>query len=258
MTRYVAAIDQGTTSTRFIVFDHSGNVVSVDQKEHRQIYPKPGWVEHDPLEIWERTEQVIAGALSKAGISAGELAAVGITNQRETTIVWDRASGKPVYNAIVWQDTRTDTLCNALAGTGGQDRLRAKTGLPLATYFSGPKISWILDNVPGARARAAAGELLFGTPDSWLIWNLTGRHVTDVTNASRTLLMDLSTLDWDDEILGLLDIPRAMLPQIRSSSEVYACPWRATWATSMLRFSGRPVLHPAKPKIPTAPAVSCC
>jgi glycerol kinase len=221
MAKYIGAIDQGTTSTRFIIFDHSGNSVSVDQKEHRQIYPQPGWVEHDPLEIWERTQEVISAALSKAGISASEMAAVGITNQRETTVVWERRTGKPVYNAIVWQDTRTDTFCNELAKTGGQDRLRDKTGLPLATYFSGPKIRWILDNVPGAREKAAAGELLFGTIDSWLIWNLTGAHVTDVTNASRTLLMNLSTLDWDDELLHLLDIPRAMLPQVRSSSEVY-------------------------------------
>ncbi len=221
MPKYVAAIDQGTTSTRFMIFDHAGNIVAVDQQEHKQIYPKPGWVEHDPLEIWERTQEVMRGALSKAGIDSSELAAVGITNQRETAVVWDKATGKPVYNAIVWQDTRTDQICNELAKDGGQDRLRAKTGLPLATYFSGPKVKWILDNVPGARERAENGELLFGNIDSWVIWNLTGAHVTDVTNASRTLLMNLQTLDWDEELLTLLDVPRAMLPRIASSSEVY-------------------------------------
>ncbi len=221
MAKYVVAIDQGTTSTRCMLFDHGGNVVSAAQKEHRQIYPRPGWVEHDPLEIWLNTQEVIKAALEQGKIALQEIAAVGVTNQRETTIVWDRHTRKPVCNAIVWQDTRTDGICNELARTGGQDRLRAKTGLPLATYFSGPKIKWILDNVPGARAKAAAGDLLFGTVDSWVIWNLTGMHVTDVTNASRTLLMELATLDWDDEILRLLDIPRAMLPQIRSSSEVY-------------------------------------
>ncbi len=221
MARYVAAIDQGTTSTRCMLFDHDGNVASVSQKEHRQIYPRPGWVEHDPLEIWGNTQELIQAALVQKNISLTELAAVGVTNQRETAIVWDKHTGEPVYNAIVWQDTRTDAICSGLAQDGGQDRLRAKTGLPLATYFSGPKIKWILDNVPGARAKAAAGDVLFGTLDTWLVWNLTGRHVTDVTNASRTLLMDLAALDWDDEILRLLDIPRAMLPQIRSSSEVY-------------------------------------
>ncbi|MCG2785032.1 MAG: glycerol kinase GlpK [Anaerolineae bacterium] len=218
MPKYIAAIDQGTTSTRFILFDHAGAIVAVEQREHHQIYPKPGWVEHDPLEIWMRTQEVIGAGLAKAGVAATEIAALGITNQRETTIVWDKVSGQPVYNAIVWQDTRTDEICNAL---GDQNLLRAKTGLPLATYFSGPKIKWILDNVPGARTRAENGELFFGNIDTWLIWNLTGMHVTDVTNAGRTLLMNLHTLDWDEEILALLDIPRAMLPQIRSSSEVY-------------------------------------
>ncbi len=219
--KYIAAIDQGTTSTRFILFDHAGAIVVVEQREHNQIYPKPGWVEHDPLEIWMRTQEVIGAGLARAGVAATEIAALGITNQRETTIVWDKVSGQPVYNAIVWQDTRTDEICNHLAANGGQDRLRAKTGLPLATYFSGPKIKWILDNVPEARARAENGELIFGNIDTWLIWNLTGVHVTDVTNAGRTLLMNLHTLDWDEEILTLLDIPRAMLPQIRSSSELY-------------------------------------
>ncbi|HEX2697211.1 MAG TPA: FGGY family carbohydrate kinase, partial [Anaerolineales bacterium] len=221
MAKYVAAIDQGTTSTRFIIFDHGGNLVAVDQKEHQQIYPKPGWVEHDPLEIWERTQSVMRGALDKARATASDLAAVGVTNQRETTVVWEKKTGRPVYNAIVWQDTRTDSICAELAKEGGQDRLRAKTGLPLATYFSGPKIKWILDNVSGARVMAEKGELLFGNMDTWVIWNLTGVHITDVTNASRTLLMNLNTLNWDDEILPLLDIPRAMLPEIRSSSEIY-------------------------------------
>ncbi len=221
MSKYVAAIDQGTTSTRFMIFDRAGNVVAVHQKEHRQIYPKPGWVEHDPLEIWERTQEVMQGALAKAKCNVSDIAAIGITNQRETTVVWERETGQPIYNAIVWQDTRTDKICNELAKIGGQDRLRAKTGLPLATYFSGPKVKWILDNVEGARAKAERGGLLFGTMDTWLIWNLTGEHVTDVTNASRTMLMDIHTLEWDDEILGILDIPRAVLPEIKSSSEIY-------------------------------------
>jgi glycerol kinase len=223
MTQYVAAIDQGTTSTRFMIFDHGGNVIASDQKEHSQIYPKPGWVEHDPLEIWQRTQEVIEGALQKADLSAKDILAIGVTNQRETTLVWDRNTGQPVYNAIVWQDTRTDSIINELASSGGQDRFRAKTGLPLATYFSGPKIKWILDHVEGARQKAENGDLLFGNMDTWLIWNLLGRetHITDATNASRTLLMNLETLDWDDEILRLLDIPRAVLPQIKSSSEIY-------------------------------------
>jgi len=221
MSKYVAAIDQGTTSTRFIIFDHAGNVVSMDQKEHQQIYPKPGWVEHDVLEIWSRTQEVIKGALEKGNINPKDIAAIGVTNQRETTVVWDKKTGAPIYNAIVWQDTRTDVIINELAKNGGQDRLRGKTGLPLATYFSGPKIKWILDNVEGARLRAKNGELLFGNIDTWIIWKLTGAHVTDVTNASRTMLMDLHTLDWDSEILALIDIPRVMLPEIKSSSEIY-------------------------------------
>jgi len=226
MARYVGALDQGTTSTRFMIFDHGGRVVGVDQKEHEQIYPKPGWVEHDPMEIWTRSVEVIEGALAKAGAQASDLAAVGVTNQRETTVVWDRKTGEPVSNAIVWQDTRTDQICNELMADGGQDRFRPKTGLPIATYFSGPKIKWILDNVEGARAKAEAGELLFGNIDTWCIWNLTGGpdggvHVTDVTNASRTMLMDLQTLDWDQGILDILGIPRQMLPRIRPSSERY-------------------------------------
>jgi glycerol kinase len=221
MTKYVAAIDQGTTSTRFIIFDHGGNIVAADQKEHQQIYPKPGWVEHNPLEIWERTQGVIRGALDRAGAEPSDIAAVGVTNQRETTVIWEKETGRPIYNAIVWQDTRTDSICVELAKDGGQDPFRAKTGLPLATYFSGPKIKWILDNVSGTRERAEKGEVLFGNIDTWVIWNLTGAHITDVTNASRTMLMNLNTLDWDDEILKLLGIPRTMLPEIRSSSEDY-------------------------------------
>jgi glycerol kinase len=226
MAEYVGALDQGTTSTRFMIFDHSGKVIGIDQKEHEQIYPKPGLVEHDPMEIWQRSEDVITGGLKKAKIQASDLAAVGVTNQRETTVVWEKSSGKPVYNAIVWQDTRTDKICNELAKDGGQDRFRSKVGLPLATYFSGPKIKWILDNVDGVRERAQRGEVVFGNIDTWCIWNLTGgpeggAHVTDVSNASRTMLMNLETLDWDDEILGIMGIPRAMLPQIKPSSEVY-------------------------------------
>ncbi|NTV65910.1 MAG: glycerol kinase GlpK, partial [Oscillochloris sp.] len=226
MTKYVAAIDQGTTSTRCMIFDHAGSVVCFDQKEHEQIYPKPGWVEHSPDEIWERTQSVVRGALSKGGLSADDIAAVGITNQRETAVVWNKTTGRPVYNAIVWQDTRTDQICNELAKDGGQDRFREKVGLPLATYFSGPKIRWILDNVEGARAAAEAGEIVFGNIDTFVTWWLTGGpnggvHITDVTNASRTMLMNLATLDWDDEILGIMGIPRQMLPAIKASSEVY-------------------------------------
>jgi glycerol kinase len=226
MAKYSAAIDQGTTSTRFMIFDHGGKVVSVDQKEHEQIYPKPGWVEHDPMEIWARTQDVIKGALQKANVSPSDIAAVGVTNQRETTVIWEKATGKPVYNAIVWQDTRTDKICNDLAKDGGQDRFRPKVGLPLATYFSGPKIKWVLDNVPGVREKAERGEVLFGNIDTWVIWNVTGGpnggvHVTDVTNASRTMLMNLETLDWDPEILKIMGVPRAMLPSVRPSSQVY-------------------------------------
>jgi glycerol kinase len=209
-----------------MIFDHSGAVVAIDQKEHEQIFPKPGWVEHDPAEIWTRCVEVIRGALTKAGIKASDLAAVGITNQRETAVVWDRKTGKAVYNAIVWQDTRTDTLINGWAKDGGQDRFRAKVGLPLATYFSGPKVKWILDNVPGAQAKADAGDLMFGNIDTWCIWNLTGGvsggvHVTDVTNASRTMLMNLATLDWDPDMLKVMGVPRSMLPAIKASSAVY-------------------------------------
>jgi glycerol kinase len=227
MADYVGALDQGTTSTRFMIFTHEGAVVDADQKEHEQIYPKPGWVEHDANEIWQRSQEVIKGALGKAGIQASDLAAVGVTNQRETTVVWDKSSGKPIHNALVWQDTRTDKICDELSEDGGQDRFRLTTGLPIATYFSGPKIKWILDNVDGARDKAENGDLLFGNIDTWCIWNLSGGtdggvHVTDVSNASRTMMMNLQSLDWDDEILKNLDVPRAMLPEIKASSEVYA------------------------------------
>jgi glycerol kinase len=209
-----------------MVFDFQGNVIAIDQKEHRQIFPQPGWVEHDPLEIWQRTQEVIQNALHKSDLVSTDIAAIGITNQRETAVVWNRLTGQPYHNAIVWQDTRTDTLCNQLAREGGQDRFRTQTGLPLATYFSGPKIRWILDNVPGVREDAEKGLALFGNLDTWVIWNLTGGprggvHITDVTNASRTLLMNLNTLQWDDRILEILDIPKNMLPAIRPSSEIY-------------------------------------
>ena len=209
-----------------MIFDHGGQVVAVSQKEHEQIYPKPGWVEHDPKEIWARCQEVIDEAVEKAGASRDDIAALGITNQRETAVVWDRNTGEPVMNAIVWQDTRTDKLVDELSADGGQDRFRTKVGLPLATYFSGPKVRWILDNVDGAREKAEAGDLVFGNIDTWCIWNLTGGtngglHITDVTNASRTMLMDLETLDWDDEIAGTIGVPKSMLPEIRASSEVY-------------------------------------
>ncbi|GAA3206070.1 glycerol kinase GlpK [Actinocorallia longicatena] len=218
---YIAAIDQGTTSSRCLVFDAEGRVVADAQREFEQILPRPGWVEHDPSEIWESVEAVVAQALERGGITAADLAAVGITNQRETTIVWDAVTGEPVHNAIVWQDTRTDRICRDLQGAVGQYRFLDSCGLPLATYFSGPKIVWLLAEIEGLRERAGRGEVLFGTVDSWLIWKLTGRHVTDVTNASRTMLMNLRTLDWDDRTLEAMGIPRAMLPEIRSSAEVY-------------------------------------
>jgi glycerol kinase len=227
MARYVLAIDQGTTSTRCMIFDRAGHVVCADQQEHRQIFPRPGWVEHDPMELWQRTQQVIAGAMRAGGISRDDVVAIGITNQRETTLLWDRRSGQPVHNAIVWQDTRTDTLINQLARDGGQDRFRERVGLPLATYFSGPKARWMLEHVEGAREAAGRGDLCFGTVDTFLVWWLSGgpdggTFVTDVTNASRTMLMNLQTLDWDDEMLEVMQIPRALLPEIRPSSQVYA------------------------------------
>jgi len=239
MTDYVAAIDQGTTSTRLILFDRDGNARAAAQREHEQILPRAGWVEHDPLQIWERTREVIEGALAEAGASPSEVAAIGITNQRETSVLWDRETGQPLHNAIVWQDTRTAGLVHELAGEAGPDRLRDAVGLPLSTYFSGPKLAWMLDALPGARERAEAGELAFGTIDSWLLWNLTGGpaggvHATDVTNASRTMLMDLQTLDWHEPSLELMGIPRALLGEIRSSSEVFG-------ETAGTALAGRPV-----------------
>jgi glycerol kinase len=226
MAQYAAALDQGTTSTRCMIFDHGGQVVAVEQLEHEQIYPQAGWVEHDANEIWQRTREVMDGALTKSRANASDIAALGITNQRETAVVWDKTTGEPVYNAIVWQDTRTDRLCDELAADGGQDRFRPTTGLPIATYFSGPKVRWILDNVDGAREKAESGDLLFGNIDTWCIWNLTGGvnggvHVTDVSNASRTLLMNLETLDWEDANLQAIGVPRSMLPEIRPSAETY-------------------------------------
>jgi glycerol kinase len=226
MADYVGAIDQGTTSTRFIVFDRRGEIVAMAQREHEQIYPKPGLVEHDPVEIWKNTQAVMREALDRRGLVHRHLAAVGITNQRETTLLWDRRTGQPLHNALVWQDTRVEELVARFAQDGGKDRLRAKTGLPLASYFSGLKLHWLLDHVPGARAKAEAGDAVFGNVDTWLVWNLTGGtngglHVTDVTNASRTQLMNIETLEWDADILRLFDIPRACLPRIVSSSEVY-------------------------------------
>ena len=224
MTNYVAAVDQGTTGTRFIIFDHAGKVVASHYEEHHQIYPQPGWVEHDAREIWDRTRTTIGGALAKGNVRAPDLAAIGVTNQRETTVVWNPKTGEPYYNAIVWQDTRTQAICEKLITAGREPMIRAKTGLPVATYFSGPKIQWLLDNVPGLRARAERGEAIFGNIDTWVIWNLTGGanggvHITDYTNASRTMLLNLQTLDWDDELLALFGIPRAMLPQLRPSSD---------------------------------------
>jgi len=233
MAEYVVSIDQGTTSSRCIIFDHSGSIVAADQKEHTQIYPKPGWVEHDALEILNSVEYVIRGVLNKANISLSDIAACGITNQRETTVVWERATGRPIANAIVWQDTRTAGFMNQLAAEGGQDRFREIVGLPTNPYFSGSKIRWLLDNTPGAWEKAENGELCFGTIDTWLIWNLTGgpnggKHVTDVSNASRTFLMNLHTLDWDEQMLEIIGVPRSVLPEIRSSSEVYGTiTWKA-------------------------------
>ncbi|SHI44011.1 glycerol kinase [Tessaracoccus bendigoensis DSM 12906] len=224
--KYVVAIDQGTTSSRAIVFDHKGTIFSVAQKEHEQIFPRAGWVEHNPIEVWDNVRAVVADALSQKSLTHNDIAAVGITNQRETTVVWDKTTGEPVYNAIVWQDTRTAKIVQELGGEIGQDRYKDRVGLPLATYFCGPKVKWILDNVDGARARAEAGDLVMGTMDTWVLWNMTGGvdggvHVTDVTNASRTMLMDLKTLDWDAEIAADMTIPVSMLPEIKSSAEVY-------------------------------------
>jgi glycerol kinase len=226
MLDYIGAIDQGTTSTRFMIFDRAGSIVASAQKEHQQIYPRPGWVEHDPDEIWRRTEEVVAAAMEQRSLGPRDLAAIGITNQRETTVLWNRKTGRPLYNALVWQDTRVADYIPELARAGGPDRFRAQTGLPLSTYFSGLKIRWVLDHVAGARQQAEAGDVLFGNIDTFLVWHLTGGalgglHVTDSTNASRTQLMNLRTLDWDPELLAAFDIPRQILPQIRSSSEAY-------------------------------------
>ncbi len=225
--QYVLAIDQGTTSTRCMIFNRRGEVIAANQREHQQIFPRPGWVEHDPMEIWQRTQEVIQGALAAGDLEPRHIVSIGITNQRETTVMWERKTGKPVANAIVWQDTRTDGIINRLAQEGGQDRFRSRTGLPLATYFAGPKIVWLLDETPGTRAAAERGELLFGTIDTFLLWWLSGGpdggvHITDVTNASRTMLMNLRTLDWDDDILDIMGIPRSLLPEIRPSSQQYA------------------------------------
>jgi glycerol kinase len=232
MANYVGALDQGTTSNRFIIFDHSGQIVAVDQKEHEQIFPQPGWVEHNPAEIWQHTRDVIRGALEKSGLAGSDLVAIGITNQRETTVIWDKNTGKPFGNAVVWQCTRTDEICKELMRDHGQNRFRDKTGLPIATYFAGPKIKWVLDNVVSAREAADKGEALFGTMETWIIWWLTGgphggSHVTDVTNASRTLLMDLQTLKWDEQILKTMDIPSQILPRIVPSSDMN------TWGTTL-------------------------
>src|ERR671927_751793 len=226
MAKYAAALDQGTTSSRAMVFNHDGTVAAVSQKEHEQIYPKPGWVEHDPKEIWERSQEVLDEALEQVGASRDDIAGLGITNQRETTVVWDRNTGEPLMNAIVWQDTRTDRIVDELSRDGGQARFQGRVGLPLATYFSGPKVRWMLENVDGARERAESGDLVFGNIDTWVIWNLTGGtdgglHITDVTNASRTMLMDVRSLSWDDDIASTIGVPTAMLPEIRASSEVY-------------------------------------
>lgn len=227
MTDFIGVVDQGTTSTRFMIFDHDGREVGRHQLEHEQILPRAGWVEHNPLEIWERTQTVIGTALTSTGLHARDLAAIGVTNQRETTIVWDARTGRPLHNAIVWQDTRTDTIASALERDGHGDTIRHKAGLPPATYFSGGKLQWLLENVDGLRESAERGDALFGTPDTWVVWNLTGGadggvHATDVTNASRTMLMDLETLDWDDELLALFGVPRAMLPTINPSSHATA------------------------------------
>jgi len=235
--KYVLALDQGTTSSRAIIFEHNGRIRAVAQKEFPQIFPQPGWVEHNPNDIWSTQAGVAAQALAQAGLTPGDMAAIGITNQRETTVVWDRKSGKPVCNAIVWQDRRTAAVCDRLKARGLEELIRKKTGLVLDAYFSGTKLQWILRHVPGARAKAKSGELAFGTVDSWLVWNLTGgmKHVTDATNASRTLLFNIHTGEWDDELLDLFDVPRSILPEVRSSSEVYG---EATHFSPAIPISG--------------------
>jgi len=239
MTRFIGAIDQGTSSSRFIIFDDSGRVIACAQKEHAQIYPQPGWVEHDPAEILRNVRETAAEALIRANLRASDLAAVGITNQRETTVLWDRHTGAPLHNAIVWQDTRVDDAVAALARHGGQDRLRAQTGLPLASYFSALKLQWLLENVPGARARAAAGDALFGTIDSFLMWHFSGGlHITDVTNASRTQLLDLASLDWSPALLSLFGIPAACLPRVTASSALFAAGQMELAGTTMASMLG--------------------
>ncbi len=244
MKAYVGAIDQGTTSSRFIIFDYQGNIVSVSQKEHEQIYPKPGWVEHNAVEIWDNTRAVITGALAKANLKADDLAAIGITNQRETTLVWDKETGKPLYNALVWQDTRTDTCCKTLEQkAGGQETFQKHTGLPVSTYFSGPKIKWLIDNVDAVKEGIEKGTAIFGNMDTWVVWNLTGgakggMHITDVTNASRTLLMNIETLEWDAEMLSLLEVPQGMLPEIHSSSKVYGTTTKEGFLGAEVPISG--------------------
>ena len=224
--KYVLAIDQGTTSSRAIIFDHKGTIVATGQKEHEQIFPRAGWVEHNPIEVWDNVRAVVGEALANGSMNKHEIHAVGITNQRETTVVWDKNTGEPVYNAIVWQDTRTGKIVEELGGEIGQDRYKDRVGLPLATYFCGPKVKWILDNVEGAREAAERGDLLFGNTDTWVLWNMTGGveggvHITDVTNASRTMLMNIDSLTWNEDIAKDMGIPLSMLPEIRSSSEVY-------------------------------------
>jgi glycerol kinase len=247
-------------------------VVAYDQREHAQIFPQSGWVEHDPQEIWTRAREVIGATLANAGVRARDISAVGVTNQRETAIVWNRHTGQPVYNAIVWQDTRTDRFCRQLQDDGHAPLIYRKTGLPIATYFSGPKIRWLLDNVPGVRTQAEAGDLLFGNVDTWIIWNLTGRHVTDPSNASRTMLMNLATLDWDEELLQIIGVPRSLLPEIRPSSDprflwannqAWSLPggryrFAAIWVINRQPLLGRHVLRQVRPKTPMAPAASCC
>src|SRR6478736_3643273 len=270
MADFIGAVDQGTTSTRFMIFDHSGNEVAMHQLEHEQILPRSGWVEHDPVEIWERTNSVIQNALRHKNLTAEDLAAIGITNQRETTVIWDPRNGRPYYNAIVWQDTRTDAIAAELERSGRGDVIRRKAGLPPATYFSAGKIQWILENVDGVREAAEAGHAIFGNTDAWVLWNLTGGpdggiHATDVTNASRTMLMDLETLDWDEELLSFFNIPRSMLPTINPSSHAEAygttrtsrpSPSAGSSATSRPPPSGRSASHPARPRTPTGPATS--
>ena len=274
MADLVGAIDQGTTSTRFMLFDHGGNEVGKHQLEHEQILPQAGWVEHSPVEIWERTRSVIQNTMNGLGLSASDLAALGITNQRETAVVWNKKTGRPYYNAIVWQDTRTDRIASKLEREGKGDVIRQKAGLPPATYFSGGKIQWILENVDGVRADAENGDAIFGNTDSWVTWNLTGGvnggvHITDVTNASRTMLMNLETLDWDDELLGFFNIPRQMLPEIKPSSDPntygvvadpsgYAgIPLSGILGDQQAAMAGQVCFAPGKPRTPTAPATSC-